>query len=343
MGVQKMSGREKMEKCINVRKDQLLLMQQTGNEKNEKDSEKRCIEIQYYAYKCIQNYYKNIHKKDRTAEEHKIVRKSCYYVARLRDLYPELEFLKDGTVQGAKQIHKANIKVKGETNKNGQIKEKREYSTAKNNVNAINLTSYDEKNKASETKTNNCNAIKGSSLSEKKENCKMEEKDIYQKGRIYGKKKIFENQQYPNGIFSFNMFEVLIDHPTNEVDNSTVAIKEATGADESMNLFHKSPNGEQTDLDGKTENVIFKKTYEDQKVKEIITNRSYNFQLEALMFMARQEMKRTKKINKRDRLCENKSLTENFIVLSDRAVSESCRSPEQYSKAKTKVCTINRC
>ena len=49
----------------------------------------------YISFKNILNQFKNKPKKERTVNEHALVRKSCYQIQKLRSLNPDLRFLVD--------------------------------------------------------------------------------------------------------------------------------------------------------------------------------------------------------------------------------------------------------
>ena len=53
-----------------------------------------CIARQYKICKDVLLVFKNVAKYKRTNEENKAVRKACYYIARMRDLYPKMQFLR---------------------------------------------------------------------------------------------------------------------------------------------------------------------------------------------------------------------------------------------------------
>ena len=62
-----------------------------------------CIARQYKICKDVLLVFKNVAKYKRTNEENKAVRKACYYIARMRDLYPKMQFLRDGTIREENQ------------------------------------------------------------------------------------------------------------------------------------------------------------------------------------------------------------------------------------------------
>ena len=70
-------------------------------------SEKKSIEKKYYHCKGILKYLKKVPKENRSSDEQKMVRKSCYHVARIRDLYPSLDCLKVVFACETKLLHNA--------------------------------------------------------------------------------------------------------------------------------------------------------------------------------------------------------------------------------------------
>ena len=77
---------------------QLLLKLQTRG-KREKESEIQGIARQYKVCKDVLLFFKNVPKDKRSYEENKAIRKACYYLARMIDLHPEIQFLNDGTIR----------------------------------------------------------------------------------------------------------------------------------------------------------------------------------------------------------------------------------------------------
>ena len=100
---------------------QLLLKLQTGG-KRENESEIQNIARQYKVCKTILLCFKNVQKDKRSNEENKAVRKACYYIARMMDLHPEIQFLKDGTIrEGTKKKDACECSNKGETDKRNRL------------------------------------------------------------------------------------------------------------------------------------------------------------------------------------------------------------------------------
>ena len=72
-----------------------------GRKQKKTDSEKQGIARQYKVCTNVQMCFKKIPKNQRTTEEKKAIKKACFYIARLKDLHPELVFLTNGNIREA--------------------------------------------------------------------------------------------------------------------------------------------------------------------------------------------------------------------------------------------------
>ena len=102
---------------------QLLLKLQTRG-KREKESEIKGIARQYKVCKDVLLFFKNVPKDKRSYEENKAIRKACYYLARMIDLHPEIQFLNDGTIrEKTKKKNKCECSNKRKTDKRNKSTE----------------------------------------------------------------------------------------------------------------------------------------------------------------------------------------------------------------------------